>query len=120
MGKAISTELSELIVKILAFRDARDWAQFHSFKNLAAALSVEAAELLELTQWKTDLQLESELNDEPMRSEVAGEVADILIYLLLICEKFSLDPIEEAFRKIGRNELRYPVEKSRGNAKKQS
>lgn len=108
----------ELIDQVVAFRDARDWGQFHTFKNLAASLSIEAAELLELTQWKSEEDLERAMGDEKFRSKISDEIADVFIYLLLVCERTGVDPLEAGRAKLARNEERYPVGKSRGTAKK--
>jgi NTP pyrophosphatase (non-canonical NTP hydrolase) len=113
-----SPELISLLNRIIEFRDARDWEQFHSLKNLASALSVEASELLEITQWRSDDELERAIGDEKVLSSVASEIADVLIYLLLICDKAGIDPIASAYSKIKLNEERYPVEKARGSAAK--
>jgi NTP pyrophosphatase (non-canonical NTP hydrolase) len=116
----MSSDVSVLLDRILRFRDARDWKQFHTLKNLAAALSVEAAELLELTQWKTLQELEGAHGNPKLLKLFEGEVADVLIYLLLISEKLGIDPVKAAGDKLLDNEERYPVEKSRGSAKKYS
>ncbi|MEQ8823635.1 MAG: nucleotide pyrophosphohydrolase [Filomicrobium sp.] len=114
----LSPELKSLLNRIVEFRDARDWAQFHSLKNLAPALSVEASELVEITQWKSEDELERAIEDEKFRSARASEVADVLIYLLLICVRTGLDPKSSAHIKIQLNEERYPAEKVRGSAAK--
>jgi NTP pyrophosphatase (non-canonical NTP hydrolase) len=111
-------ELRSLLHRIVEFRDARDWEQFHSLKNLAAALSVEVSEILEITQWRNEDELERAIGDEKLRSALASEVADVLIYLLLICERVGIDPISSAHSKIQLNEERYPVGKARGSAAK--
>jgi NTP pyrophosphatase (non-canonical NTP hydrolase) len=113
-----SPSLDELTARLIAFRDARDWKQFHSLKNLMLSLSLEAAELLEVAQWKSDEEIEAAVRDAGMRERVAEECADILLYLLLIAEKSGIDLAEAAARKIARNEEKYPVEKARGNARK--
>lgn len=100
------------------FSVERDWEQFHSPKNLAAALSVEAAELLEHFQWLDDAQ--SRELPESKRSEVAEEVADVFLYLLQISDKLGIDPIEAAIKKLQTNALKYPVERAKGSSKKYS
>ena len=106
-----------------ALRDAlrrfaadRDWDQFHSPKNLAAALSVEAAELLEHFQWLTEAQ-SVELSPEA-RSRVGQELADVLLYLIRLADKLDLDLIACAREKLRANAEKYPVDKARGSAKK--
>lgn len=98
------------------FAQARDWDQFHSPRNLAAALSVEAAELLEHFQWLTDDQSRS--LDESKRAAVAEEIADVLLYLVRLSEKLGIDPIAAAWRKLEVNASKYPVELAKGNSKK--
>lgn len=110
--------LEELTGRLIAFRDARNWRQFHSLKNLIASLSIEAAELLELTQWKSDKEFEAALTDPRFRDRVAEECADVLLYLLLIAERAGIDLARAAADKIDRNEKKYPVDKARGNARK--
>jgi len=108
---------------LLALREAlrrfaaeRDWDQFHSPKNLAVALSVEAAELLEHFQWLTDEQ-SAALSPET-RTRVSEEVADVLLYLIRLADRLDLDVIACATEKLRRNAEKYPIEKARGNAKK--
>lgn len=110
--------LGSLLEALVKFRDERDWAQFHTLKNLSAALSVETSELLELTQWDTNEQAEKKLLSTDFRSKVEGEIADVFIYLLLISKAVGANPIELAERKLRQNAARYPVEKSHGNSKK--
>jgi NTP pyrophosphatase (non-canonical NTP hydrolase) len=110
--------LTGLITEITDFRDQRDWRQFHTFKNLSAALSVEASELLELTQWMNDDQAEEKLKDPDFQSSVSNEIADVFIYLLLVCETSGIDLLEAAHRKIKINNEKYPVERSKGTSEK--
>jgi NTP pyrophosphatase (non-canonical NTP hydrolase) len=115
---AYMSELTTLTKQVIDFRNARDWAQFHTVKNLAAALTVEASELLEITQWKTDSELDEELKNSETKDKLAQECADVLLYLLLICERANIDLLDAAKAKIAINEEKYPVEKSKGNSKK--
>ena len=114
----MSPSLQDLTGRLIAFRDARDWRKFHSLKNLILSLNLEAAELLELTQWKDDAEVDAALSDPEFRARLAEECADVLLYLLLICERAGIDPIQAALEKIEINEAKYPVEKARGNARK--
>ena len=116
----MAPELQQLTNKLIQFRDERDWAQFHTLKNLTAALSVEAAELLELTQWRTDVELEAGKLEPMLRMEFSTEVADVFLYLLLIGEKLGIDIIEAAEAKLIENGRKYPADKARGTAKKYS
>ncbi|MPM07069.1 hypothetical protein SDC9_53374 [bioreactor metagenome] len=104
------SELNELISKIVKFRDDRDWAQFHNPKDLAIALNIEASELLELFLWKNE--------DGANIGRVKEELADILIYSLLLANKYNLDVQTIIESKLKQNSEKYPVDKARGSAKK--
>lgn len=116
--KGSSGELSAVQSKILAFRNARDWAQFHDPKNLAEALSIEAGELLENFLWKT-VEQSRNLSAEELKN-VKEELADIFIFMTYICEEFSIDLLDAVRKKIAVNEAKYPVGKSKGSSKKYS
>lgn len=103
---------------LIRFRDERNWKQFHTLKNLIISLNLEAAELLELTQWKSDDELAALKADGGFRQQLQEECADVLHYLLLIAEDSGFDLIEAAQEKIRKNAQRYPVEQSYGSAKK--
>ncbi|HRP87590.1 MAG TPA: nucleotide pyrophosphohydrolase [Gammaproteobacteria bacterium] len=108
--------LEDLRRRLAAFAAARDWDQFHSPKNLAMALAAEAGELLEHFQWLSESQ--SETLDAVRRDAVALELADVLLYLVRLADKLDIDLVAAAHRKIGLNELKYPSDKARGNARK--
>ncbi len=110
--------LDELTRRLIAFRDARDWRQFHGLKNLMLSLNLEAAEILELAQWKSDAEIEAAPSDPEFRARLAEECADVLLYLLLIAERAGIDLQAAAHAKIDRNAVKYPIEKARGNARK--
>lgn len=110
--------LEALTTRLLEFRDSRDWRQFHTLKDLIVSLNLEASELLELTQWKSDAHFESEAATGQMRQRLSEECADVLLYLLLIAERAGIDLQRAAANKIAANELKYPVEKARGTATK--
>lgn len=114
----MSEALHELTRKLVAFRDERDWRRFHTLKNLLVSLNLEAAELLELSQWLTDEELEQRLREPTLRERLAEECADVLLYLLMICERAGIDLAAAAEAKIDRNAAKYPVEKARGRAVK--
>ncbi len=99
---------------LLAFRNAREWKQFHTPRQLAAALAIEACELQQAMLWKTDSEVESGLADGTLKPAVADEIADILSFALLLAHDLGLDPLEVVAEKLRKNELRYPVEKCRG------
>ena len=108
--------LTNLRTKINAFVNERDWAQFHTPKNLVMAMIVEAAELVEQFQWDT-LQQSQQLSPEK-REAVANELADTFVYLLRIAEVLEIDLIDAANKKIALNAIKYPLEKAKGsNAK---
>jgi NTP pyrophosphatase (non-canonical NTP hydrolase) len=87
--------LPELAQALLKFRDERNWAQFHTLRHLIVSLNLEAAELLELTQWKTDEEMTSLLSEESAQQALSDECADVLLYLLLIADKAGIN-LEEA------------------------
>jgi len=107
------SEIRELIDLLESFRDERDWAQFHDSKNLALALSIEAAELNELFLWKKDA--ESEAVDKQRLRE---ELADIFAYALMLAGRHGLDVSQIVKDKIALNAKKYPVESSRGSSAK--
>ena len=110
------TDIPSLQASLRLFATERDWDQFHSPKNLATALAVEAAEILEHFQWLTEQQSRS-LPDEK-REEVAEELADVLLYLVRLSDKLGIDLLAAADRKLRKNALKYPVEKSKGKSTK--
>ena len=105
------SEIRELIEALVQFRDARDWAQFHDAKNLAVALSIEAAELNELFLWKDTAA--SEAVDQ---EKIKEELADVFAYALLLAEKHNLDVKQLVLDKIAKNNQKNHVEKSKGSA----
>ncbi|PAB61352.1 nucleotide pyrophosphohydrolase [Anaeromicrobium sediminis] len=109
--------IDKLTKHIVEFRDERDWRQFHNPKDLALSLSLEASELLEIFQWK-DLKDMDLSTDSPDNLKIKEEVADIANYILLICNELDIDLEEAILEKIERNRTKYPVEKSKGSAKK--
>jgi dCTP diphosphatase len=111
-----SSELLMLRDRLRAFSDERDWDQFHTPKNLAMALMVEAAELLEHFQWLTPDQ--SFNLPEKNQAEVQEELADVLLYLIRIADKLGVDLHEAALLKMEKNALKYPADIVRGSAKK--
>ncbi|MEU9620658.1 nucleotide pyrophosphohydrolase [Streptomyces sp. NPDC048155] len=95
--------------RLAAFAAARDWEQYHTPKNLAAALSVEASELVEIFQWLTPEQSARVMERPETAHRVADEVADVLAYLLQFCEVLGIDALAALSEKIERNEARFPV-----------
>ena len=110
--------LPALTAAILQFRDARNWAQFHTLRNLIVSLNLEAGELLELTQWKSDAEMAGLTADPAAVEALRDECADVLIYLLLIADHAGIDLEEAARVKLIKNAARYPVERSYGSSRK--
>ncbi len=111
---AAGNDVAGLRRRLVAFAAARDWQPYHTPKNLAAALSVEAAELLEIFQWLTPEQAERVMEDPESAHRVADEVADVLAYLLQFCEALGVDPLAALAAKIDRNEVRFPAKRRGG------
>jgi len=118
MTRPESHGLSQLRDALRKFADERDWDQYHSPKNLASALAVEAAELLERFQWLTEDQSRN-LPPEELQ-KVREEMADVLNYLVRLADKLEVNLLEAAREKIEINARKYPVDKARGSAKKYS
>jgi len=110
------SKLDKIKCRLRRFADERDWDQFHSPKNLAMALIVEAAELVEHFQWLTEKQSQKLPADK--LAEVEQEIADIQIYLIRLADKLGIDMEKAVNAKIKLNEKKYPADKVRGNAKK--
>ena len=112
--KKMNQDIKRLQSKISNFCEERDWDKFHTPKNLAISICLEAAELLENFQWaKEDLILNK---DNVVR--ISDEIADVLIYSIRLCEILGLDPIDIANKKIEKNGVKYPVKLSKGKSKK--
>jgi NTP pyrophosphatase (non-canonical NTP hydrolase) len=108
--------LEVLRERLRAFVAERDWEQFHTPKNLSMALVAEAGELVEHFQWLT--AEESDRLGPEARAEVELEIADVLLFLLRLCDRLGVDPLEAAQRKLALNAQKYPVDKARGRATK--
>jgi NTP pyrophosphatase (non-canonical NTP hydrolase) len=108
--------MNDLIRKLRDFAAEREWQQFHSPKNIAMALSVETAEIVEIFQWLT--QEQSFNLDEKGREHLAEEIGDVMIYLTNLADKFGIDPLAAAHAKMIKNAEKYPVDKARGLARK--
>ena len=104
------SDIKEITEALLKFRNERDWEQFHNPKDLAMALNIEAAELLENFLWKS--------HEEADKEKVREELADVLAYAFLLAEKYGFDVKEILLQKIKKNGEKYPVEKAKGTAKK--
>ncbi len=112
----MSTDLEGLRDQLRRFAAERDWDQFHSPKNLAMALSVEAAELVEIFQWLTEEQSRDLAPDA--KAAAAEEIADVLLYLIRLSDQLGIDSVSAAQRKMTANERKYPADKARGSSKK--
>ena len=108
--------IAHITAQIRAFRDARDWKQFHSPKELAVAIAAEAGELLQHFVWQSTAQSEQRAIDR--REEIASEIADVAILLFELSDNLNVSLGEAMSAKIARNEIRYPVDKARGSNKK--
>lgn len=108
----MAKNIKDLTKRIIDFRDARDWKQFHNPKDLAISLSLEAAEVLEHFQWKSEKEIEEYVKNN--KEEIAAELADVLNYLLLTAHDLDIDIVEALDKKIDRSETKYPVEKAKG------
>lgn len=104
------SEINEIIQALLKFRNERDWEQFHNPKDLALAISVESAEMLELFLWKNP--------EEADKEKVKEELADILSFTFLLADKYGFDIKQIILDKIKANGQKYPIDKAKGNAKK--
>ncbi|KLU62165.1 MazG-like family protein [Peptococcaceae bacterium CEB3] len=105
--------MDDLIEKILAFRDARDWSQYHKPKDLAISVALEANELLENFQWRTSEEAVTERFDN-----IKDEIADVFIYLFLLSDRLGIDAKAAIENKLVQNGLKYPVRKAYGSRKK--
>jgi NTP pyrophosphatase (non-canonical NTP hydrolase) len=106
-------DTEEIIAALIKFRNERDWAQFHDSKNLAVAISIEAAELNELFLWKTIKE-----SEEVDKEKIKEELADVFSFAFLLAEKHKLDVKQIVLEKIKRNGEKYPIEKAKGTSKK--
>ena len=108
--------IQQLTEELVAFRDERDWKQFHNAKDLATALSIEASELQEIFLWKNGPSLDEAISKK--KEHIEQEVADIASYLLLLCNELELDLETVVRKKIELNKQKYPAHKVRGSSKK--
>jgi NTP pyrophosphatase (non-canonical NTP hydrolase) len=106
----------DLLNRIRAFRDERDWAQFHNPKDMAAALAIEASELQEIFLWKTGSAIEA--TAQKKRTEIEDEVADIAVYLFEFADNQGIDIEAVILAKLEKNAAKYPVEKAKGSSAK--
>ena len=113
--KAMS-DIKSLQEKIAQFVSERDWGQFHNPKDLAISLNLEASEVLEHFQWKSEQEMKDYIKNH--KDEVGDELADVLYWVLLMAANMNIDVVAASERKLEKNAKKYPVEKSKGNHKK--
>ncbi len=109
-----TTTVGALRTQVADFVAARDWSGFHSPKNLAMSIAIEAAEIMEHFQWYTAAESAERMQDEALRAEMADEVADVIIYCLSLANSTGMDVSHAVRTKLARNEGRFPVERVRG------
>ena len=110
--------LAEIVAAVARFRDDRDWAQFHNPKDLAAAIAIEAGELQERFLWKTDAEVDGDLADAAKKAGVAEEIADVVMFAMLLSDRLGIDLAEAIAAKLVANAKKYPVKLARGTARK--
>jgi len=106
----------EILESILKFREERDWKQFHTPRNLAASISIEASELLEIFQWARDDELRE--ISQNRKEEIQEEIADVFIYLILLSHDLEINIESAIFGKLISNGDKYPIEYSKGRSEK--
>lgn len=116
--KRPTRDFGEIEKRVRRFRDERDWKQFHKPKDVAVSVAIEAAELLEHFQWKSDAEVTAYLADPAHRAAVAAEMADVLLLLVSAADVTGVDLYAAALAKIDANAAKYPVAKSKGSATK--
>lgn len=109
-------DISTITEKIRAFRDVRDWAQFHNPKDMAMAISLEAGELMEHFLWRTPAEVEARV--ESHREEISDEIADVAVYLFELSDNLGIDLLQAMENKMQKNAAKYPADKVKGSARK--
>jgi NTP pyrophosphatase (non-canonical NTP hydrolase) len=115
MSDSVPT-LNELISLIRKFVEERNWEQYNKPAALAVSASIEMGELLELFQWKSDEEVLEALNDKEFKLALAGELSDVMVYLLRICDKAGIDPTHAIVEKMKQNSEKYPIDEWEGKA----
>lgn len=106
------SDIKKLIEKIIKFRDDRDWKQFHNPKDMALSLVLEATEVLEHFQWKTQKEIKEYIKTN--KDDIGEELADVLYWVLLMCNDLEINIFEALEKKIKKNERKYPIDKAKG------
>ena len=109
-------DIKNLQKKVIAFRDKRNWKQFHNPKDVSLSMVLEAGEVMEHFQWKNQAEMEEHIKKHKV--EIGEELADVLYWVLLMVNDLGIDLNQALIKKIAKNEKKYPVNKARGNAKK--
>ena len=109
-------EIEKLTKQIIEFRDKRDWKQFHNLKDMALSLNLEASEVLELFQWKSEEDVKEYIKSN--KEEIGDELADVLYWVLLMSHDLDIDITEALKEKMEKNKKKYPVEKAKGKNSK--
>jgi dCTP diphosphatase len=118
--RMINTDFNELFEEAMAFRDERKWGKFHTVRHLTSALSIETSELQELLLWKTDDEVTNKLAEPDFKENLSSEVADILLYLMFICDKTDINLLEATKAKLALNGKRFPLEDFLGTFSRES
>ncbi|AWT59609.1 MAG: hypothetical protein DF168_00801 [Candidatus Moanabacter tarae] len=105
--------LAKITEEIRKFRDERDWMQFHNAKDMAIAITIEASELAEQFLWKSQVEIEKKIKDDP--DSITDEIADVGIYLFELADNLGIDIIEAMHAKLKKNAIKYPILKSKGS-----
>lgn len=108
----MAQDIKSLTKRIIDFRNARDWKQFHNPKDVSLSLVLEASEVMEHFQWKNKEEIDKYIVDA--KEDISDEIADVLYWVLLLCYDLKIDPLKALDKKIAKNEAKYPVEKSKG------
>lgn len=112
------TTIEDIKDRIKKHCTERDWDQFHNAKDLAIGISTEASELLEHFRWKNEAEVKALFSDAQKKGEISEEMADVLYFLARLAERYNIDLSEEFFKKMEKNEKRYPANKFKGSNKK--
>ncbi len=110
------SDIKDLTEQFLAFREVRDWKQFHNPKDLAISLALEAAEVLEHFQWKSSEEIQTYIVEH--KEDIADELADVLSWILFLSHDLQIDIAEATRKKIAKNNAKYPVDKAKGSHSK--
>lgn len=108
----MAQSIKSLTKRIIDFRDARDWKQFHNPKDVSLSLVLEASEVMEHFQWKNKEEMDKYIVDA--KEDISDEIADVLYWVLLLSHDLKIDPLKALDKKISKNEAKYPVEKAKG------